>query len=56
MAQPISADDAKPILPSAKEAGFLALVRNALTGSAAARLLGPEILVETARNIVRVEC
>jgi excisionase family DNA binding protein len=35
------AEDAEPILPPAEEADLLTLVRDALTGSAAARLLGP---------------
>jgi excisionase family DNA binding protein len=41
MAQPMPADDAEPILPPAEKADLLTLVRDALTGPAAARLLGP---------------
>ncbi len=41
MAQPMPADDPEPVLPPAEEAGLLALVRDVLTGSGAARLLGP---------------
>jgi excisionase family DNA binding protein len=41
MAHPMPTDDAEPIFPPAEEAGLLASVRDALTRSAAARLLGP---------------
>jgi len=41
MAQPMPAEDAGPIFPPVEEAGILALVRDALSGPAAAKLLGP---------------
>ena len=41
MVQPMPVDDAGLILPPAEEADLLTLVRDALTGPAAARLLGP---------------
>ena len=41
MAQPMPTDEAEPILLSAEEIDLLTLVRDALTGSAAARLLSP---------------